>query len=90
MWTYQSDNDEDTKEYIYGKKENEKQISKIKDINDGNNNKILTYNKIDLSTSTMEYILQKIPEHIRPNIDWIFNNLSQIRRWWYIIGSHIY
>lgn len=54
---------------IFTKKENEKHFSKNKEINDGNNNKILTYNKIDLSTSTMEYILQKIPEHIRPNID---------------------
>ena len=46
MWTYQTDDESDKKEYISENKGEDKQLSK----NEGNIHNISTYTKIDLST----------------------------------------
>ena len=65
MWTYQTDDENDKKEYIYENKEKDNQLTKKED----NNHNVITYTKIDLSTSTINDIIVKIPENIRSIID---------------------
>ena len=65
MWTYQTDDENYKKEYICENKEKDNQLTKKED----NIHNVSTYNKIDLSASTINDIIQKIPENIRPSID---------------------